>query len=43
MLNPLEDEAYFRAKPKHRAYWPKAAKMRQSAMDEVRKLARNAN
>jgi hypothetical protein len=35
LLSPSEEERYFRLHPKHRSYWSKAAKMRQSIVEEV--------
>jgi hypothetical protein len=37
-LNPSEDETYFRAKPSHRAYAPKATDMRRRMLEEIRRL-----
>jgi hypothetical protein len=43
VLDPSEDERYFQKKPKNRAYWAKAARMRQHTMDEVSRLTNEAN
>lgn len=37
-LDPMGDEAHFRAKPSHRAYAAKAIEMRRRMLDELRRL-----